>query len=455
MLRRLLAAFLLLVTAAAAAAASARTKDDPPLATTSFVFTGHGWGHGVGMAQYGALGYARQGVTYDRILKHYYRGVTIGPAPVSKVRVLVAENRAELSVTSDASFKVRDGSGDVLPLDPGTYAFGPALRLRSPASVGQMLEPLSPPVTFVPGRSPLRLDRPYRGSIRIDVTGKRLQAVDIVGLDAYIRGVVSGEMPHDWPLEAVKAQAVAARSYALSQRRQGQSFDVYADTRDQVYGGIDAETPVGDAAVAATEGQVLLYRGKVIVAYFCSSSGGRTASLDSLYPDRKPLPYLVSVPDPWDKLSPYHDWGPVVFTDSQVSNRLGFAGVEDVRPLPPGGHAAIVDLVGVNGEATVAATDFRRALELRSTWFSAGIMTLARPAGTVASGATVTLTGFVKRLAGATLEERAVGGTWQPGPLLQLGQDGSFTVAVTPPATTDFRLAAGTAHGAPLRVPVK
>src|SRR5438445_13054161 len=111
MLRRLLVVFLLPLALWARPAAAATA--------TSFVFTGHGWGHGVGMAQYGALGYALHGVSYERILEHYYRGVTLGPAPVAKVRVLVAEDRAALTVASDAPFEVRDAAGALHDLAAG------------------------------------------------------------------------------------------------------------------------------------------------------------------------------------------------------------------------------------------------------------------------------------------------------------------------------------------------
>ena len=138
----------------------------------------------------------------------------------------------------------------------------------------------------------------------------RLQVVNVVGVDPYIRGVVSQEVPDDWPLEVVKAQAVAARSYALAQAA-GRSI-LYSDTRSQVYGGIEAESDVGDKAVAATSRQVLMFDGKVATTFFFSSSGGRTADVEDVFIGGTPIPYLVSVPDPDDKLSPHHRWGPVV-----------------------------------------------------------------------------------------------------------------------------------------------
>src|SRR5204862_305575 len=126
------------------------------------------------------------------------------------------------------------------------------------------------------------------------------------------RGVVPWEMPHDWRADALRAQAVAARSYALATLKHGETFDVYADTRDQVYGGIRAETPQTNEAVGATAGQVLTWRGRVAITYYFSSSGGRTASSVDGLPWAPRVPYLVSVPDPYDSASPNHTWGPLV-----------------------------------------------------------------------------------------------------------------------------------------------
>ena len=100
-------------------------------------------------------------------------------------------------------------------------------------------------------------------------------------------------MPHDWPVEAVRHRRLPPARTRFAKR--GGAFDVYNDTRDQVYGGISAETPVGDQAVRETKRQVLLYDGKVAQTFFFSSSGGRTAAITDVSP-AKPIPYLVAVP---------------------------------------------------------------------------------------------------------------------------------------------------------------
>ena len=119
----------------------------------------------------------------------------------------------------------------------------------------------------------------------------KLRAINMVGLEQYLYGVVPSEMPYTWAPEALKAQAIAARSYALATRRTG-AFDLYPDTRSQVYLGIEHEKPSTNAAVNATAGQVVLYDGQVAKTYFFSSSGGRTASAEDVWGEPVPVPRL-------------------------------------------------------------------------------------------------------------------------------------------------------------------
>jgi SpoIID/LytB domain protein len=432
-------------------AGAAPQSSSGPVTVTTFVITGRGWGHGVGMAQWGAYGYAKHGVTYDRILAHYYPGTKPAPAPVSKVKVLLIESARRLVVSSPDSFRVQDATGVVHDLAGGNYPLDSSLTLQVDPAKGP--EAFPGPLTFLPGKSPLWLAHPFRGTFRVTATGKTLSVVNTVALESYLRGVVSNEMPHDWPLEAVKAQAVAARSYALAHLRGG-GFDVYGDTRDQVYGGIATETPVGDQAVAATKRQVLLYRGEIATTYFFSSSGGRTAAITDVFQSAKPTPYLVSVPDPYDTFSPYHTWGPVTIPAGTAARLLQVPGLADLRPVPATGRARSIVVAGPNGDVAVAGGEARRALGLRSTWIKVGLLSLSRPAGTVVAGTSVTLAGRAVRMAEVALEQRPVGGDWQAGPALSVQPDGSFSLAVAPTATTQFRLSAGVVKSAILNVPV-
>ena len=403
------------------------------------MISGHGWGHGVGMAQYGALGYAQHGWTYDRILAHYYPGTQLAPAPVAKVRVLIGEGKARVSVTSAAPFRARDATGAVQAFDTG------------PVAVAVTGKHLVLPVTFLPGSAPLELDgKPYRGSFEIAVAGKKLQVIDVVALDRYLYGVVTSEMDSDWPAEALKAQAVAARSYALANRRTG-AFDLYSDTRSQAYGGVDGETSAARAAVDATARQVLLYKGKVADTFFSASSGGRTADATEVWSD-KPIPYLVSVPDPYDTLSPYHDWGPVAFTAEQAGKLLGVAGLEDLTAQPGrSGHARAIAATGILGQVLIDGATFRLALGLRSTWVSIGELALDRPVAPLVYGARTRLTGSVAGLNGGMLERRTAGSPWQTAALVSAGP---FAVPVAPLQAVDYRLRSATVAGQPVRLAV-
>jgi stage II sporulation protein D len=421
-------------------AAAAHVSDQPTVTTTTFVLRGRGWGHGVGMGQWGAYGQAMRGVTYDRILAHYYPGTSLEQAPASSIRVLLRQGKGPFAISSQAPFSVRDGSGVLHDLDAGTLKVGVDLQLT--LQPGQPATALPGPLTFLPGAEALAVGRrQYRGNIVLQVVEKRLQVVNALGLDAYVRGVVSEEVPDDWPPEAIKAQAVAARSYALSQRLDGAIL--YADTRSQVYGGIAAESKLGDGAVAATRHQVLMYDGRVASTYFYSSSGGRTANVKDVFVGAKTIPYLVSVPDPDDKVSPYHRWGPVVLSAGKVSKLLTLPGTTELRSVPASGRARSVVVTAKAGETTVPAGTVRFALGLRSTWFTVGTLTLSRPAGSVPAGGAVTLSGSARNVkVPVELEQRVGGGPWEPGPAIALDQSRAFTLRVTPEETTDYRLTA-------------
>jgi len=121
-----------------------------------------------------------------------------------------------------------------------------------------------------------------------------------IPLERYVRGVVASEMPPSWPAAALEAQAVASRTYALTDHAGGSRFDVYADTRSQVYGGAAAETPATNAAVAATARQVVTYGGRDAITYFFASSGGMTESVQYGFPGAEPAPWLVGVADAYE-----------------------------------------------------------------------------------------------------------------------------------------------------------
>jgi stage II sporulation protein D len=416
-----------------------------------FVITGRGWGHGVGMSQWGANGFARRGTSYDRILTHYYRGTTIERAPVTKVRVLLAAGKRQLTIASAAPFRVREASGKIRRLPAGEYAFGVGLRVKTKGVKRRVA--LEWPVAFLPGEEPLRLGKRYRGTIQVDLSGGRLRAINVVGLEQYLYGVVPSEVPDDWPAEVLKAQAVAARTYALATRKIGGAFDLFPDVRSQVYRGIDEEEASTNESVDETAGDVLMYRGRLATTYFFSTSGGRTASVADVWPGSNPVPYLVSVADPYDSISPHHVWGPIVVPAAKLQKVLKAPGrLADVRTtLNASARVATVIGVGSLGETSIRSADLRRALGLRSTWFRVGVLALTPPAAPIAFGAAGKLTGTARGVGKAVLEQR-VGAGWSPVAPVQPQANGSFAVTVRPTASTQYRLTAGSVHTAALPV---
>ena len=159
----------------------------------------------------------------------------------------------------------------------------------------------------------------YRGSLVARADRGELLVINSLGVDAYTKGVVSNEMPPSWPQQALRAQAVAGRSFALTSSR-GQAFDLYADTRSQVYEGRSSETPATNKAVTATAGEVVTYNGETANTTYFSTSGGQTE--DARYGFASPVPYLKSVNDPYDDASPVHNWTER-FSDEEIESKLG------------------------------------------------------------------------------------------------------------------------------------
>ena len=419
----------------------------------TFVIRGRGWGHGVGLAQYGALGYARHGVSYRKILKHYYPGTRLKQTKVKQVRVLLADWTSRIAIFSRKSFRVRDANGVSYKLAPGHYRIGPRLKVK--VDPDQAPPPLPGPILFTPGRVPLVLDRPYRGSMLVSSSGSAVRAVNLVGLEDYVRGVVPDEVPEEWPAGALKAQAVASRTYVVATRKRGGPFDVYPDTRSQVYGGVDAEEFSTNAAAEATAGRIVAYHQKPAVTYFFASSGGRTAAIQDAWPGSTPVPYLVSVPDPYDMASPYHRWGPYQFSAKALASRLGLRG----KPLDaktrrnPSRRVTKVVFTTASGQATKLGTDIRVALGLRSTWFSVGVLALDRPPKPLTYGVRSTLSGIARGVGHLRLEQR-VKSAWERVASVRRRRGGKFAAAVKPVLTRKYRVSNGKISSAPVRVEV-
>jgi stage II sporulation protein D len=421
-----------------------------------FLVRGHGYGHGVGMGQWGAQGYAQQGYAYDQILAAYYPGTTPGQTTATSIRVLLASGKKQLTISSKKPITVEDGDGIDHTLRAGKTTFTPALQLA--VDDGPKVA-LPPPLTFSPATgSTLALGKRYRGRIVVDVPNGKLRAINVLPLQQYLYGVVPAEMPSAWLPAALEAQAVAARSYALASRKAGAPYDVYADGRSQAYLGVSAETAAGRQAVDETAGEVLLYDGDVATTLFSSSTGGWTQSAADAFgaPGR---PYLVSVRDPYDTISPYHDWGPVAVTGKTLGHALGVVGrVVDATVKRNSSHRVKTLKVtslsrGSQRVASLEGSLIASALGLRSTWFSVGVLSLQPPAPNpaIATRTRVQLSGVVRGVRGVVLQKRSSGTSWQR---VRAIAPGVFRFSVKPKVTTYYRLATAQDAAAPVRIRV-
>ncbi|NLA67083.1 MAG: SpoIID/LytB domain-containing protein [Gammaproteobacteria bacterium] len=207
----------------------------------------------------------------------------------------------------------------------------------------------------------------YRGSIEL----RGSYVINQLTLEDYIRGVVAGEMPSSWPAAALQAQAIAARTYAITTAKSS-TFDHYPDTRSQVYRGVAGETASTDEAVRATAGKFVTYDGKPIATYYFSTSGGQTENVEYSWPGANSAPYLKSVQDPWDKVSPVHRWN-VKYSRATLQRRLGGwvkGTLRSIAIVKRGVSPRIVhaDIVGSRGKTRVTGPQLRARLGLRDTW---------------------------------------------------------------------------------------
>ncbi|HEY8030014.1 MAG TPA: SpoIID/LytB domain-containing protein [Gaiellaceae bacterium] len=407
-------------------------------AATVVVVTGRGWGHGVGMSQWGARGYALHGWSFRQILGHYYPGTQLASTSNLTVRVLLGAAQPGAEIACAAGMRVGDATGRTFALPAKTYNVGPGMLVDK--------HRLQSPIAFYCNGGPLLWDgRAYHGTLVVYSGGGRLAVVDAVDLEDYVRGVVGDEMPHRWPLAALEAQAVAARSYALATLHPRKRFDLFADDRSQVYGGMGAETPGTLYAATQTEGRILTYGGRVATTYFFSTSGGRTADVRDVWPQLGTVPYLRSVPDPYDAASPVHEWGPFALSPAALMARLGvpFGALHVVRDKS--GRVASLEIGGV----TLSGLQVMRLLHLRSTWFSVGALALTDSRSSVVFGRKLALDASTEGVADALLQKLTPAG-WVTLRSVRTTR----RVWVTPQAYTIYRLTAGRVRGPEVGVSV-
>ena len=365
-------------------------KREPFQVVPGVVFYGSGFGHGVGMSQYGANGLA-QGVTGpamtgEQIILKYFPGSSFqfGDAARPFNRVLLSQPSSTNAyrcgtnryfdgyfgdVVSNGGFKILDeakGNIEIGRAAPNAkwqfVARNGVIEVwnnggAAPVRVGGDFSIVS--TVPLDATLPLRFVQKdqldgrvgfYRGNLRFTNLGNTLRVINAVSYDDYTRGVISFEMPNTWHQEALKAQAYAARSYAYaSYRGTARDYDVSDDQADQCYGGVAAEGPRTDLAVLQTAGKLVTYNGAIVKTYFASSSGGytlefgcwgnrvvRSGSSWVCTPDPT-QPYLAAIPDPADRAvnnppNARASWS-VTFTSAQIANAVICAGGPNIGTL--------------------------------------------------------------------------------------------------------------------------
>jgi stage II sporulation protein D len=352
-----------LACACGALAASARAQ-------VSWIVHGHGFGHGVGLSAYGAYGYALHGKGYKFILGHYYPGTELGTIEGPHVVRVLLE-----TASGDVTFTEATGACGVA-LEPTrsyeAHRFGGSVVLRT--SGGKPLKRCGGKLRAAGGAGIVNIGGTrYRGALEVVPAGSSdLNVVNALALEAYVKGVIPNESPPSWPMAELKAQAIISRSFALTGGVDGEGFDLYSDTRSQVYKGLESEYTTSDEAAEQTAGQVLMYKGQVAETLFSACSGGKTESIANVFGGE--IPYLVGVPDPYDSLCPLHEWT-LKFSGPEISAKL--SGILDGRLkkvliTKTGYSPRIIEakLYGTGGVTTVTGEQLEVALSAYSTWMT-------------------------------------------------------------------------------------
>jgi peptidoglycan hydrolase-like amidase len=374
-----LVAVLLVVTAAPALADPGHDVADD----ATIVLMGNGSGHGRGMSQYGAYSAARKGTAYRAILRTYYPRTQYRKLGGSIEVLVSADDDNDLVVEDVAGLKLRRVGGRSWAADrPGATRW----RIQPDGSGGNEVSyfdgrwttwrSVGGEVEFTAGSKPLTLMTPdgrvrYRGALRSspDDVGDRV-TVNVLPMEHYLRGVVPSEMQAGWPQQALRAQAVASRSYAAWRRQHAMdvAYDLCDTTLCQVYGGVSAQASAASKAVKGTAKQVLTFRGKPIFAEYSASNGGYTVAGGK--------PYLPAKKDPYEgRSSDYYGWK-VRVTAAQMEAEYNYDDLDHIRITRRdgngsfGGRVVRVKVVAASGfEDTIRGQDFLADWGLPSTLF--------------------------------------------------------------------------------------
>ncbi|MEZ5076232.1 MAG: SpoIID/LytB domain-containing protein [Solirubrobacterales bacterium] len=337
-------------------------------AQVNWVVNGRGFGHGVGMSAYGAYGFAKHGKSYRFILGHYYKGTRVATVTQgSQIRVLLGSSGGDVEFTG-ATGACRT------KLDPKrryeAHRAGSSVQVRS--SGGKLLAGCGKRLRAA-GNGRIRIIGYglYRGAMEASASESgSLNVVNALALEQYVKGVMPNEVPPSWPFEELRAQAVAVRSIALTSSVGGDVFDVYPDTRSQVYEGLESEYARTNWAVNKTRGQVVKYKDEIAQTLYSACSGGHTESVVNVFGTA--VPYLVGVPDPYDYYCPLHKWK-LKFTGPEISSRLSAylkGRLKQVIVTKRGVSPRVLraKLVGTGGTTTVTGSQLSLALGGYDTW---------------------------------------------------------------------------------------
>lgn len=295
------------------------------------------------------------------------------PSAIAKeLRIAIQKGVGQVTVGSSTPAVVKDGSGRALgeltemaPQD--ARATGNTVTLAQFKGTQLLIEPSAEGYVWIG-------DRWFRGRTRLMLIGSKLVALNLIDLENYLYSVVGAEAIPTWPLEALKAQAVAARTYAIykSSTSSNRYYDLDTSTQTQVYKGLNTEFLSTQDAVNSTAGQILTYGGKAILAAFHSSSGGHTENVEDVWSSS--LPYLRGVVD-YDQQSPVFQWTKD-FSSDQLTRSIGGIGtVRSLIPekLTPQGRILSIKIVGSAGSKILSGSQIREALDLRSTLFTVSL----------------------------------------------------------------------------------
>ncbi|MFD4993422.1 SpoIID/LytB domain-containing protein [Cellulosimicrobium cellulans] len=368
--------------------------------TGNITLAGRGYGHGIGMSQYGARAAASQGVGYQTILDFYYPGTGRATIANTGLRVLLmADTDDDVRFVASSGMTATDGNGATRALAISGASVSQWRIVRTSAGMAAYGlvsgtwraagSAMRAPVTVSATAGTIRLIRPdgtqreYRGSLRAidDGASPNLRTVNVVSMESYLRSVVPAESPASWPADALRAQSVAARTYAAQDRARSstRAWDTCDTTACQVYEGYRSYSSSGalqstneqastNAAITATANQIRTYGGAPAFTQFSSSNGGWTAPGSQ--------PYLVAKRDPWDAVgNPVHAWR-VSLTTAAI--HAAYPAVGTPRALTVtrrsgvgewSGRVESVTVSGTSGSATVTGAQFRTAFGLRSAWW--------------------------------------------------------------------------------------